>query len=672
MELIGKVLSNRYEILEEIGIGGMAFVYKAKCKLLNRNVAVKVLKAEYAKDENFVKRFKVEAQSAASLTHPNIVSVYDVGDEDGINYIVMELLESRTLKDYVEEKGALPNDEIIKISSQIASALEAAHKEHIIHRDIKPQNIVLSKNLTAKVTDFGIAKATTSATITNFGTTMGSVHYFSPEHAKGGYTDERSDIYSLGVVMYEMATGKVPFDSDSAISVALKHIQENPIEPKQLNSNISDELNDIILKAMAKNTVNRYKNATEILHDINDLLSIKKVPSTITAGETVLIPVITDDDLQENFVPNLRTRNVRRMNVVTAKSNNKKLDSEDIKDVNLENSELESDYKKVKVLNKKTIIYILIAAVILFLFTTFFVVKIASKIGSENKASVQYTVPNLVGRNYEDAAAEYKSQNIEIIQDKSEYSKDIGIGLIISQTPEKGTNSSDKKIYVVVSKGQKMVTVPDVVGDDIKVAKYELEDTLGFVIQSEEVVNDKVLAGIIISQEPKKDESLAFGSVIKLKVSKGDGKAKVIMPSVLDKTEADAKKSLTDLKLTTTVKYEEDKTKSNGVVLKQSYPVNQELKEGDLVELTVNKLLVTKTVSLDLKALQGGNISTASQIALKVTASVDGSANNTVFERSVDPNLNVVEFNLNGYKTASLTIYIDSKEVSKQTIDFTK
>lgn len=254
MDMIGKILGGRYEIIEKIGEGGMAEVYKAKCHLLNRYVAVKILKPEYAKDETFVKRFRREAQSAASLTHANIVSVYDVGAEGDINYIVMELLESKTLKDYIEEHGAMPSDLVLKISAQIASALETAHKAHIIHRDIKPQNIVLNKNMVAKVTDFGIAKITNvpSATITSFGSTMGSVHYFSPEHAKGGYTDEKSDIYSLGVVMYEMATGKLPFDADSPVSVALKQIQEDPVPPIDVNPNVSPALNQIILKALQK------------------------------------------------------------------------------------------------------------------------------------------------------------------------------------------------------------------------------------------------------------------------------------------------------------------------------------------------------------------------------------------------------------------------------------
>lgn len=673
MELIGKVLSNRYEIIEEIGVGGMAHVYKAKCRLLNRNVAIKVLKPEYAKDDTFVKRFKTEAQSAASLTHQNIVSVFDVGEENGINYIVMELLESRSLKDYISEKGALSTEETLKISMQIASALEAAHKEHIIHRDIKPQNIVLNRNMVAKVTDFGIAKATTSSTITNFGTTMGSVHYFSPEHAKGGYTDEKSDIYSLGVVMYEMATGRVPFNSDSPVSVALKHIQEIPIEPIVVNDKISEALNAIILKAMAKNTANRYKSATEMLQDIHEALDntnkYNKTNSSVEAGNTQVIPIITDEIIEENVVPNLRTRNARRMNLVTSKSARNELKQENKEIISDEEVDKEDKTSNKKISKKTLIIIAAVVAVIVLSVIIFFTVKIIRRINANNTPAITYEVPNLVGRNFEEVVKEYANQNIEVIQDKAEYDLTLAEGLIISQTPEKATSATDRKIYVVVSKGQKMVTVPDVTGKDIKVVKYELEDTLGFVIEAEEVVSTKVLQNIVISQEPLKDTQLPFGSTIKIKVSKGDGKASVIMPSVLGNTEAVANKTLTDLKLNVKVVSGENQAKPNGTVIAQNYPQNQELKEGDLVEITVNHLLVSKVVSLDLNELKGTTEYT-DDIEVKVTASIDGSAANTVFDKTFAITATKAEFTLKAYKTASLVIYVNGKEVKTQTIKF--
>lgn len=674
MDMIGKILGGRYEIIEKIGEGGMAEVYKAKCHLLNRYVAVKILKPEYAKDETFVKRFRREAQSAAALTHANIVSVYDVGAEGDINYIVMELLESKTLKDYIEEHGAMPSDLVLKISAQIASALETAHKAHIIHRDIKPQNIVLNKNMVAKVTDFGIAKITNvpSATITSFGSTMGSVHYFSPEHAKGGYTDEKSDIYSLGVVMYEMATGKLPFDADSPVSVALKQIQEDPIPPIDVNPNVSPALNQIILKALQKSTALRYQNATEVISDISQALLrpnslILRPASSVEAGATQVIPILGNNEVPE-AVPNLRTREPRRANVIsTREAMKEELPIEDSKsDEDISEEPKKKDPKKSK--KKKIIIISIIAAVVVIgAIVGILVYNNSKKQAEENK---EIEVPNLVGRVYDEVVEEYSKQGIEIIKDKVEYSSEQPEGSVISQTPEKGTKTKDKKIKVVVSKGQKMVEVPDVTGKDIKVATYELEDTLGFKIEREDVVSEKVASGIIISQDAKKGETLPYGSTIKLQVSKGDGKETVVVPNVLGKTESDAKSALEALGLTVSVKYSEDKTKSNGVVIAQSYPQNQTLKQGTLVEITVNKILLTKTVTLDLLELQGGTASSADTINVKVTASIDGGAYNTVYNQSVDPSTKTVSVEINGYSNATLKVYLNSKQVKEFTVSF--
>lgn len=674
MDMIGKILGGRYEIIEKIGEGGMAEVYKAKCHLLNRYVAVKILKPEYAKDETFVKRFRREAQSAAALTHANIVSVYDVGAEGDINYIVMELLESKTLKDYIEEHGAMPSDLVLKISAQIASALETAHKAHIIHRDIKPQNIVLNKNMVAKVTDFGIAKITNvpSATITSFGSTMGSVHYFSPEHAKGGYTDEKSDIYSLGVVMYEMATGKLPFDADSPVSVALKQIQEDPVPPIDVNPNVSPALNQIILKALQKSTALRYQNATEVISDISQALLrpnslILRPASSVEAGATQVIPILGNNEVPE-AVPNLRTREPRRANVIsTREAMKEELPAEDSKsDEEISEEPKKKDPKKSK--KKKIIIISVIAAVVVIgAIVGILVYNNSKKQAEENK---EIEVPNLVGRVYDEVVEEYSKQGIEIIKDKVEYSSEQPEGSVVSQTPEKGTKTKDKKIKVVVSKGQKMVEVPDVTGKDIKVATYELEDTLGFKIEREDVVSEKVASGIIISQDAKKGETLPYGSTIKLQVSKGDGKETVVVPNVLGKTESDAKSALEALGLTVSVKYSEDKTKSNGVVIAQSYPQNQTLKQGTLVEITVNKILLTKTVTLDLLELQGGTASSADTINVKVTASIDGGAYNTVYNQSVDPSTKTVSVEINGYSNATLKVYLNSKQVKEFTVSF--
>ena len=687
-DLIGTVIANRYEILQQIGEGGMAYVYKAKCKLLNREVAIKVLKSEFSKDEVFVKRFKAEAQSAASLIHPNIVSVFDVGAEDNINYIVMELLESKTLKDYITEKGKLTTDETIKISRQIASGLEAAHKAGIVHRDIKPQNIVLSKDLIAKVTDFGIAKATSSATITNFGTTMGSVHYFSPEHAKGGFTDQKSDIYSLGIVMYEMATGRVPFDGDSAVSIALKHIQEKPQEPIVLNNEISTDLNNIILKAIAKNTVNRYKSATEIidaLNDINNDASKNLRNSSITSGVTQVIPTL-DAEVSEDLdyvVPNLRIKNSRRSSTQDSSINKIKMatDNHNVLNTNKEIDDSDSKINKVK-RDKKIIIIVIIAMfAILFTLGIVFAIDFANKVKTSNPETPleEYRVPNLVGRNYVEVVEEYKLQNIEIIQQKAEFNE-LGEGLIVSQNLEKETTSTDRKIYVVVSKGPKLVKLPDVEGKDLKVAKYELEETLGFIVDVKEVEDEEVAAGIIISQEQEAGKEYNYGSIVSLTVSKGDGKVKVIMPNVVGKEPSVASAELEKLKLTVKIKYTEDVTKENGLVIEQSYPINQELSEGDLVEITVNKLLLSKEISINLSELgitptvstqtpkdeeTGENTAKPETekepktYKIEVMASIDGAPSNSIYSGNVKDTQKSITFKINGYDKANIKVTVD-------------
>ena len=305
MNLIGKMLDNRYEILEKIGSGGMATVFKAKDKVLNRFVAIKVLRDEFTTDSEFIKRFKSEAQAAASLNHANIVSIYDVKNEDTLYYIVMELIQGKTLKEIINEEGALPCKWSIDIAMQICSALEMAHKHDIIHRDIKPHNIIITEDGVAKVTDFGIAKAVSNSTITAFGTTIGSVHYFSPEHARGGFTDAKSDIYSLGVVLYEMLTGKVPFDADTPVSVALKQVQEEPTEPIKINPDIPQNVNDIIMKAMEKEPSLRYQSAKEMNKDLKQALTNPSAKiadkGTIEDLPTQNVPIIKDEDLDDEY-----------------------------------------------------------------------------------------------------------------------------------------------------------------------------------------------------------------------------------------------------------------------------------------------------------------------------------------------------------------------------------
>ena len=648
MELIGKILAGRYEIIEKIGEGGMAYVYKARDNFLNRYVAIKVLKNEFSKDEVFVKRFRTEAQSAASLIHPNIVSVFDVGEDKGISYIVMELLESKTLKDYIQAKGPLSSELTLKIAAQIASALEAAHKAHIVHRDIKPQNIMLNQNLVAKVTDFGIAKVanTSTATITSFGKTMGSVHYFSPEHAKGGYTDAKSDLYSLGVVMYEMVTGKLPFDADSPVSVALKHIQEIPIEPKKINPNVSQALNQIIMKAMEKSTVNRYQTATEMLTDISIALAkptsslVARPQSSIEAGDTQIIPTLNDAD-EENLVPNVRTRQSSNRTAYTPIKDEKKSNTEENK-----NQLSEEELKKAK--NKKMTIIAIFIILILVVggFSGFAINKIIN-----NGKDQEIEIPNIVGKDFEEAQKECQERGLELKQRSSDYNTDYEEGQIITQDPQAGTMTKEKVVYADVSKGTRMVKVTNIEGKDIKVAKYELENTLGFVVEQENVTSDTVASGIVISQEYK-DVERPYGSVIKVQVSSGDGKAQVVVQNVVGKTEEEARSILEGLNLNVEVQYDVDNKKLNGTVLAQSYPTNSLLKEGDLITITVNRREINKTITVT------GIPSGTKSEDIEVRVSIDGGAlNTTTF--NYDETNNQLTFTINGYENVRYEVSVD-------------
>ena len=424
MNIIGKTIANRYEIISKTGVGGMATVYKAKDKVLNRDVAVKVLKDEFTTDEEFVKRFNSEALAAASLTHPNIVSIYDVGNENGIYYIVMELVRGKTLKQIITEEGVLPWKWSVNIAMQIASALETAHKNNIVHRDIKPHNIIITEDGVAKVTDFGIAKAVSNSTITAFGTTIGSVHYFSPEQAKGGYTDAKSDIYSLGVVMYEMLTGKVPFDADTSVSVALKHMQEPPIPPMEINKNIPKAVNDIILKAMEKEPMARYQTATAMLRDLSKALKDPEgefvEEEDIDDGLTRRMDAITDD-----MVKGART------------SNNKKKKKNKI-------AKFFEEHPRAKVP----------AIMLLCLLLFFGSIGITSAVlNATSPKEVQ--IPNLVGMTEDEARAELEKLKLKYEKVAEEYNKDVEKGKIYDQSPAYSTNYNVKEkstISVKVSK----------------------------------------------------------------------------------------------------------------------------------------------------------------------------------------------------------------------------
>ena len=579
MDLVGKYIASRYEIIEKIGNGGMATVYKAKCHVLNRFVAIKVLKEEFTTDEEFIRRFNVEAQSAAGLTHPNIVSIYDVGHENGIYFIVMELIQGKTLKQIINEEGRLPWKWSVNIAIQIASALETAHKNNIIHRDIKPHNIIITEDGVAKVTDFGIAKAVSNSTITAFGTTIGSVHYFSPEHARGGFTDAKSDLYSLGVVMYEMLTGRVPFDADTPVSIALKHMQEKPIEPIRINQDIPLAVNNIIMKAMQKEPSARYLSATEMLKDLS--MALKKpegnfvVQDTVDLGRTQVMGTITDDMLKDNKE--------------NAKHTNKKKNK--IK-------EFFTKYPKMKI--------ILLAIVFILVFVlTVFITKFAINAGTIKDVEI----PELVGLTEEEVIQKLKNTKFTYEIAGEDYSSEIEAGKVMTQNPAYRKTikiKENSKIVLTLSKGTEKTTVPKVAGMTFEEAEKELI-AAKLKVEKIEEKSDKVQEGSVIRQETEAYTEVNAGETVKVYVSIGKGLEQVAVTYVIGKTEEAAKKELEDAKLKVEIVYEEDTTKPEGTVLKQNKEVGTVVEEGTTIVLTVNKIaeIKTGTVNINLKSLTG-------------------------------------------------------------------
>ena len=638
-----------------VGNGGMATVLKARDHVLNRNVAVKILKDEFTTDDEFVKRFNTEAQSVASLTHPNIVAVHDVGKQGTLYYIVMELISGKTLKEIILEDGALPWKWSVSVAVQIASALEAAHKNNIIHRDIKPHNIIITEDGIAKVTDFGIAKAVSNSTITTFGTTIGSVHYFSPEHARGGFTDAKSDIYSLGVVLYEMVTGRVPFDSDTPVSVALKHMQEEPKEPSIINPGIPTSVNKIILKAMQKDITTRYQNAGEMLKDLNMAL---KNPD----GDFVDLNKL-ENDFPTQRMPNIYDKTLEER--INERNGGNKSQMSDGGQEKMSKDEKKKEPKGLKKFIKKHKVISGIIGVILL----FFIVMFSVYFIFDATRPKQVILPNLVGMSVEEAENTLKSLKVKLEIKSEEYDDEIPADYIISQDPEYIENfriRTGTKITVIVSKGAEIVEVPVVKGLE-KEEAIKLLSELGLTIQEEYENSDKIPKDIVIRQSPEEHTEVKGSSVVILYISQGTAKSTV--PNLIGKTEEEAKKLITDNKLAiNTIKYEEDFNKPNGTVIKQDLDAGKEVDEMTKITITVNRLPEIKSgvVNINVKTLTGyvektdeeGHPISASKVELMVKITSNG-VEDTVYKQNVAQDLANVPVNVQGIGTVTVKVYID-------------
>ena len=649
MNLEGSVIGNRYKIQEKIGNGGMATVYKALDQILNRYVAVKVLREEFTTDEEFIKRFNTEAQSAARLTHPNIVSVYDVGQEYNIYYIVMELIQGKTLKQIIEEDGHLSWKWAVNIAIQIASALEMAHKNNIIHRDIKPHNIMITEDGVAKVTDFGIAKAVSNSTITAFGTTLGSVHYFSPEHARGGYTDSKSDLYSLGVVMYEMVTGKVPFDADTPVSIALKHMQEEPVPPIKVNKEIPFAVNQIILKAMKKDPNERYQNASEMIKDLN--IALKRPEGGF----------VEERNFEDSF-----TRRIPTVNVSDNRNGNIKSDNDEEKPKG-KIATFFYNHPKTKVAS--------IIALFVLIFVATLVITL-TVINSSSPKDVQ--IPNVVNLTQEEAKQKIEQLKLKFAY-KEEYSADVEAGHVISQDPQYINNYSVKEgstVTVVISKGMEQTKVPKVIGMEYSKAESALNEA-GLEVEKVEETSQKVEAGYVISQEIDANTEVQKGTKIKIHVSTGTGIKKVTVTSVIGKSSEEAKKILTDLKLEVTVVEDEDTSKSDGVVLKQSVDPGTSVEEGSAITITVNKIEKNKqgTVNINVKALANRHLpkssdeeddnTTTTSNNVKITVMV---GSDKVYSQKVSRDTEKLNVTVEGKGNITVKVYIANEDESSNGI----
>lgn len=617
----GIIIGNRYEIIEKIGSGGMSDVYKAKCHKLNRYVAIKVLKKEFCENKSFVSKFRVEAQSAAGLSHPNIVSVYDVGEEGGLHYIVMELVEGITLKEYIQKKARLSVKESISIAIQVASGIEAAHNKHIIHRDIKPQNIIISMEGKVKVTDFGIARAATSNTITS--NVMGSVHYTSPEQARGGYSDEKSDIYSLGITLFEMLTGRVPFNGDTTVAIAIKHIQEEMPSPRDYVSEIPVSVEQIIFKCTEKSPDRRYTNVSRVIEDLKKSLMYPddNFVQKVVVDEEGKTRKVTDEELMsiksqtrrpERYGNEQEREKQREENYYRGEPKTRK-EVKRPQPVPVVEEDDDVDPRMDRII---TVLGVVLAVIVAFT-AIFFVGKSFGIFGSSNssqKPQVTETpepdsselpseepvdendnpsdeekvaMISVVDMTYEEAKEALNELEIGIRQAGTEASNTVEKGNIISQSVEEGTEvEKHTTVDVVISSGSETFDMVDVVGDDEADATATLEE-LGLIVKIEEQYDDKVKKGKVVSTVPAASEQVAKDMEVTVVVSKGQENAKV--PDVTGLTQAKAEKALKDAGLALgQVKEDYSSKVEEGLVISQSFSEGTELELGRTVDIVIS------------------------------------------------------------------------------------
>ena len=728
MLIPGSYLINRYEIIMKIGSGGMADVYKAKDHVLNRLVAIKVLKQEYSTDATFVKKFRVEAQSAAGLSHPNIVNVYDVGEDDGVYFIVMELVQGITLKNYIDMKGKLDIREALNISVQIASGLSAAHENRIIHRDIKPQNIIMSRDGKVKVTDFGIAKVADSTTVTT--TAAGTVHYISPEQARGGYSDERSDIYSLGITMYEMVTGRVPFEGETNVAVALMHIQSEITPPRQLEPSIPVSFEKIILKCTQKKPERRYASARELIADLRKVLTHPDgeyvvIPGAIPQGRTI---VMNDNDIdslkaaslrknfgtkpEETYVeePEEEEEEKPMQKPVQKKRPVKKKDLEEDDDDEFDKDEEDDDDEEVNPALSKVMMALGIGGFIILAVIIFFIIGHAagffggsgSLFGHKNKdtstesistesvsdtssdtstAGERVTVPDLSKKTEDEAKAALKELRLGV-NVQTGTSDDVPEGQVYDQSPAAGTKVDvHTQVTINISSGKEKFSLDDVTGMQYQQAQAQLEND-GLVVSLEFDYSDSVGSDKVISTSPKAGSQVAKGDTITITASKGKETKTTTVPNLLGQNIDDAIQMIKDAGLTYNGKSSDySDSYSENQVMNQSIGAGKTVDEGTTISLTVSlgSRVTSYSASIPIESPFGRDITDgdgntdvydSGQVTV-VVYKPDGSSE-TVYDQ------NTSEGSLPGSVSTTSTasgsgtvyVYLNGVQVSSYSVDF--
>lgn len=729
MLMPGSYLINRYEIMMKIGSGGMADVYKAKDHVLNRLVAIKVLKQEYSTDATFVKKFRVEAQSAAGLSHPNIVNVYDVGEDNGVYFIVMELVQGITLKNYIDMKGKLDIREALNISVQIASGLSAAHDNRIIHRDIKPQNIIMSRDGKVKVTDFGIAKVADSTTVTT--TAAGTVHYISPEQARGGYSDEKSDIYSLGITMYEMVTGRVPFEGETNVAVALMHIQSEMTPPRQLEPSIPVSFEKIILKCTQKKPERRYASARELIADLRKVLTHPDgeyvvIPGAIPQGRTI---VMNDNDIdslkaaslrknlgtkpEETYVAETEEDEEEEKPVqkpVQKKRPVKKKDLEEDNDDEFDKDDEDDDDEEVNPALSKVMMALGIGGFIILAVIIFFIIGHAagffggsgSLFGHKNKdtstesisteavsdtssdtstASERVTVPDLSNETQDDAKDALKKLRLGV-NVQTGTSDDVPEGQVYDQSPAAGTKVDvHTQVTIYVSSGKETFSLDDVTGMQYQQAQAQLEND-GLVVSLEFDYSDSVDSDNVISTSPKAGSKVAKGDTVTITASKGKETKTTTVPNLIGQNIDDAIQAIKNAGLTYNGKSSDySDSYSENQVMDQSISAGKTVEEGTSISLTVSlgSRVTSYSASIPIESPFGrditdgdGNTNVYDSGEVTVVVYKPDGSSETVYDQ------NTSEGSLPGSVSTTSTasgsgtvyVYLNGVQVSSYSVDF--